>query len=213
MKKLLLIGLASLSFSFSACSVAQPAADDLAKILSNLQSMRAHFSQQVLDGKGHTMQQSSGTFALKRPGKFRWETEQPVKQLLIADGTKIWVYDKELQQVTIQAQDNQGGNSPAMLLSGSIPALKKNFQVSFLQKPAATGSWFLLRPKNKDAMFQSVELNFIDDKLQGMRLIDNLGQASVLQFSNVINNPVLPLNLFQFKAPKGVDVIDQTVED
>lgn len=188
---------------------AQTATDALAFKLNKLRSMQAHFEQQVLDGKGQVMQQSAGQFALLRPGKFRWETDKPTKQLLIADGTQIWVYDQDLQQVTVQQQDNRSVNSPAMLLSGSVLALKKNFQVMRLNKPAAEGVWFTLKPISQDAMFQAVELNFKDDALHAMRLVDNLGQVSMLRFSQVINNPTISAHQFHFKAPKGVDVIDQ----
>lgn len=194
-------------------ALAQNASDALAEKLNALQSMQAHFDQQILDGKGQVIQKSSGKFALLRPGKFRWETEQPAKQLLIADGSKIWVYDQDLQQVTVQKQDNHDANSPAMLLSGSVATLKKNFQVKFVKKPATEGVWFGLKPVNKSAMFQSVELNFNDNTLQAMRLIDNLGQASILKFTNVVSNPSIASNQFTFNAPKGVDIIDQTQAD
>lgn len=190
---------------------AQSAADELAQLLSDMNSLRADFSQQILDNQGRVMQQSSGKFALLRPGRFRWETLQPTQQLLIADGKKIWVYDQDLQQVTVQQQDNRNTSSPAMLLSGSVQTLKRNFNVRYIKKPASEGVWFKLTPIGKHAMFQAVELNFAQDQLQGMRLIDSLGQASVLRFTQVEDNPEISASQFSFKAPKGVDVIDQSV--
>lgn len=210
MNRLSRVGLLTVLCLMSHFVYAESASEVLAQKLTQLHSMQARFSQQILDGKGRIMQQSTGKFALLRPGKFRWEIEQPTQQLLIADGKRIWMYDKDLQQVTIQRQDNRSANSPALLLSGSVTTLKKNFKVNYSNKSDKEGTWFALQPIKKEAMFQSVALYFKGEQLHGMRLIDNLGQASDLTFSHVVNNPTIAANHFTFEPPTGVDVIDQT---
>ncbi len=180
----------------------------LAAILNNLQGMQAQFAQTVQDGHGQIMQQSSGTMALSRPGKFRWDTRNPSHQLLIADGQKLWFYDEELQQVTVQNQHAVHTGSPAMLLEGSAISLTQDFTVN-----TVTGNdnkqTFKLTPRKKDTLFNTVYLSFKQNQLQQMRLIDNLGQETLINFSRVIVNPPLNNTVFRFITPKGVEVVNQ----
>jgi len=203
-QKIMLLFLLLLPFSV----LADTATQQLGRILDNLHSMQAQFVQTVSDGHGQIMQQSSGEMALARPGKFRWDTKTPSHQLLIADGQQIWFYDKDLQQVTLQNQHATRADSPALLLDGSTVSLTKDFKVS---KRLASGSLqiFKLTPRKADGLFQNVYLSFKQNQLQQMRLIDNLGQETLINFSRVSLNPALNSNLFRFVPPKGVDVVTQ----
>lgn len=190
----------------TASALAATATEQLASLLSNFNSMSAHFDQALYDGKGHIVQKSLGNMALQRPGKFRWEVQKPDKQLLIADGQYLWVYDVDLQQATRQKQDQGNTNSPASLLSGTVQDLQNRFGVTQLTKPGA-GEWYQLKPIAKNDLFQSIELHFVDGKLANMRLFDNLGSLTTFDFTQVKVNPNLDRKLFVFKAPKGVEVI------
>lgn len=192
----------------SVCVFAQSnnATAQLTNLLNNFHSMSAQFDQTIIDPHGNAIQQSSGQMALQRPGKFRWETQRPNAQLALADGRNIWVYDSQLQQVTRQTQI-AANNSPGALLSGDVSKLSKEFNINSLAPIANTNQGFNLVPKNKDALFQSVELYFTHGLLQSMRLKDNLDQTTVVQFHQVKNNLALNPSLFRFVPPKGVDVV------
>ena len=187
---------------------ASPASEQLTTILTNLHTMQAQFNQVVQDGHGQILQQSSGQMALSRPGKFRWDTQKPSHQLLIADGQKIWFYDQELQQVTLQNQHKAHSSSPAMLLDGSTTSLTKDFIVNSVANSGSVQT-YKLTPRSKNSLFQLVYLSFKQNQLQQMRLLDNLGQETIVNFSQVKTNASLGNNLFRFVAPKGVDVVTQ----
>lgn len=190
-------------------ALAKPSADQqLAQILNNLRSMQAQFQQTVQNGRGHIMQQSSGKMLLLRPGRFRWDTERPSPQLLIADGQKIWFYDAELQQVTVQDQHATHSGSPALLLDGSSVSLTRDFFVTNVS-PSNNAQVFKLAPRKSDSLFQTVYLNFRQNQLQQMRLVDNLGQQTIITFTKVTVNPAINNSAFRFIPPKGVDVVEQ----
>lgn len=183
-------------------------ATDLTQVLNNLHSLQANFTQRVYDAHGNVLQQANGQMTLQRPGKFRWQTQSPSKQLLIADGRRVWFYDIDLAQATVQTQQSSNPNSPALLLSGSTEALTHDFIINSAPSALAGSKVFILQPHNNNGLFKSVNLAFNkEQKLQTMRLVDNLGQTTVVIFSHVKNNPPLAANLFHFTPPKGVAVV------
>lgn len=188
---------------------ADSASSELSGLLKDTNSLQAAFDQKVMDSNGKILQSTSGFMRLQRPGKFRWETTFPDKQLLIADGKKIWFYDAGLSQVTTQKQQAENTTSPAMLLSGSSSELIKKFAIEQLPSPTKNKERFKLSPKNKSQLFQSVELIFNNHQLYSMRLFDNLNQKTVITFSKVKENPKFSSDLFKFILPKGVDVVSQ----
>jgi len=185
---------------------AQSPGDQLADLLQNLHTFRANFSQVIRDKAGTTLSQSQGKMALKRPGLFRWETQRPNQQLIIADGKTIWIYDKDLQQIARQNQ-NASANTPGLLLSDSVSHLMTRFSIE------STGSeknnTFNLMPRGKEVLFQSVQLVFDQKILKQMILYDNLGQITQITFSNVRANQYLPQDLFRFHAPKNIEVMGE----
>lgn len=184
------------------------AANDLANLLSGFHSLTADFTQVIYDANNQPIQHSTGSMALSRPGKFRWQVKQPNAQLLIADGQYLWIYDKDLSQATRQKFDQNQTTSPASLLSGSLEDLKTRFNVTRLN--TSNGVSFRLVPKATSDLFKWIELSFVDNKLTHMRLLDNLGSRSIFQFTATQLNPQLGFGLFQFKPPKGVDVIQNS---
>jgi outer membrane lipoprotein carrier protein len=202
MKKLFI---SALLFMVTTIYASPDPADSVSALLSGFHNMSAEFTQTTYDVNKQPMQKSAGVMALSRPGKFRWEITQPNAQLLIADGSYLWIYDIDLAQATRQKLNKNKTNSPAFLLSGSIESLKARYHVVSLT--ARSGQTFRLTPKNSDDLFKWIELDFLDGKLKAMQLSDNLGSLSSFEFKQVKLDPEFNPSLFQFKAPKGVDVI------
>jgi outer membrane lipoprotein carrier protein len=177
------------------------APESLSKLLNQLKSVRANFQQSVSDTRGNVLQKTSGNLILQRPGQFRWEVTQPSKQLLVADGQRVWFYDVDLQQVTVKKQP-KAENSPIALLSESPKNLTKNYVITFLMDVQG----FYLMPKDKNALFRSISLIFKANKLREMRLLDKLDQETVIDFDQVEINPKLRRGLFHFVVPKDKNI-------
>ncbi len=195
-------------FFFSLSAFATPN-EDLIRLLNNVNSMQADFTQSIADAQGKKLNKTTGRMAFSRPGKFRWDTLQPNKQLIVTDGKKLWMYDPDLDQVTIRNLTQETGETPALLLSHNNTTLENNFRIEALQKNSDT-QWFSLTPKNKDSMFASIKLGFTHQQISQMQLQDHLGHLTNIQFNQVVINPTLPSSLFTFKPPANVDVIDET---
>ncbi|HKR47839.1 MAG TPA: outer membrane lipoprotein chaperone LolA [Paraburkholderia sp.] len=148
---------------------------------------------------------SSGTFVFARPGKFIWSYEKPYQQVLQSDGDNLYVYDKDLNQVTERKLGGALGASPAAILFGSND-LDKNFTLS--DAGVKNGiDWLELIPKSKDTQFKSVGIGFRDGNLEAMELHDVFGNVTLLTFSNIEKNPSLPASTFKFVRPQGADLI------
>jgi outer membrane lipoprotein carrier protein len=184
-------------------------ADSLSQLLKNIQTMQASFNQSIVDKKAKQIQHSSGLMSLQRPGKFRWEVKKPVAQIIVTNGAKVWIYDPDLEQVTIRALTKEVGQSPAMLLTDANLALEKNYDVT-KDANASSLSWFSLTPKNKNSVFATIRLGFNNDQIREMILQDQLGHTTSIEFYNIKLNPMLSAKLFAFQIPRHVDVIDET---
>lgn len=182
---------------------------DLIQMLNNVNTMQGHFVQTILDGRGKTLNQTQGRMSLQRPGKFRWETLQPSKQLIVTNGHKVWIYDPDLEQVTIRYLTKEAGETPALLLSNTNTTLQKNFTVQTTPSKSSV-QWFLLTPKDKGNVFEAIKLGFANQHIAQMQLQDHLGHVTKIQFNGVVINSGLSPSLFVFKSPKNVDVIDET---
>jgi outer membrane lipoprotein carrier protein len=147
---------------------------------------------------------------VRRPGNFRWDTEKPFTQQIVANDEIVWVYDPELQQATRQLLDKQVGNTPALLLSGDSAKMSESFSISEdKEKPAKGHKVFVLKPKDKDALFETLRVSFSGNQLTGMQLRDSLGQKTDITFSQIKVNGKIADSVFQFTPPKGVDVINE----
>lgn len=181
--------------------------DRLKAFVSQTQGARAEFSQVVSAKSGRKAQQASGTMMFQRPGKFRWVYEKPYHQLIVGDGEKLWIYDRDLNQVTAKSLPASLGSSPAALLAGD-DALEKNFNLQ--DAGSADGlEWVEATPKSADASFESVRLGFSGDTLEKMELRDTFGQVTTLTFERFERNPELAASVFRFVPPKGADVIGE----
>lgn len=196
----------------SVTSVAATAADDVAvqrltELLNQAQTINARFSQLTLDGSGTQLQETSGQLALKRPGLFRWHTDAPMEQLLVSNGEKVWLYDPDLEQVTIQTLDQRLTHTPALLLSGDVSKIQENFDISHNEGGNVVD--FILKPKSKDTLFDSLRLSFRNSVLNDMQLIDSIGQRTNILFLNVKMNEPQDDAQFTFEIPAGADVIQE----
>ncbi len=179
--------------------------DRLKTFVEQTRSASADFSQTVVDRGGKKIQQASGSLQFSRPGKFRWMYDTPYEQLIVGDGTKLWIFDKDLNQVTARKLDDALGASPAALLAGDN-AIEKNFD---LKNAAAKDGleWLEATPKSNESTFERIRMGFKGADLDTMELKDQFGQLTVIRFTDLKRNPALSPDLFTFTPPQGADVI------
>lgn len=208
MRLIRLLLLAAMAFAaIPAQADDEAAVQKLTQLLSQAQTITARFSQLTLDGGGTQLQETAGELALKRPGLFRWHTDEPQEQLLVSNGQQVWLYDPDLQQVTIQKLDQRLTHTPALLLSGDVSEIRQNFAISF--KEAGDVVDFTLKPKAKDTLFDNLRLSFRKGVINDMQLIDSVGQRTNILFLAVKMNPVVDAKQFTFEVPAGADVIQE----
>jgi len=145
---------------------------------------------------------------LARPGKFYWRTETPFPQTVVSDGETLWLYDPDLEQVSIQTLDPNQSRTPAMLLSGDIDAIEQRFIVK-LTRDSERFQEYLLVPIEQDSLFEELRLSFTGGQLSSLLLSDSLGQRTSIELYDTQLNPSLPNDRFSFAVPEDVDVILQ----
>lgn len=200
----LLIALCLLVFSAGARA---DAVAELESFFQTTNTLSGNFTQQVFETDGPRISQSSGSFELARPGRFRWSYLKPHEQILVSDGKKLWIYDKDLAQVTVRAVGKALGRAPIMLLGGSTP-LSESYTLS--DDGSRNGlSWVKLVPKDlKNSQFERILLGLEGASVQQMVMFDKFGHRSVIAFKDIKRNTGLPAKDFKFVPPKGVDVVD-----
>lgn len=171
------------------------------------QSAKADFEQRVEDRNGKLVQESRGSFAFQRPGKFRWTFSRPYAQTIVGDGEKIWVYDVDLNQVTVRKLTTALGATPAALISGDAD-IEQAFVLSDAGKRDGL-EWLEARPRQRDAGFEQIRMGFGTAGIDAMELVDQFGQTTVLRFSNLQRNPKLDPGTFRFVPPKGADLLGE----
>ena len=206
----LLIGLFSLVLLVTALpAAAGEGLDRLDRFFDGLTSLRADFSQTLLDQNGAVIEKSEGVLLLERPGRFRLQYTHPYENLYVADGKKVWMYDPGLEQVTVRNQEQALGNTPALLLSSTRP-LKENFQVKELGVTKDGIAWVQLRPRSAaEGGFESIRMGLEGQWVRIMEMRDGLGQVTELRFFRLERNPKIAAKAFKFQPPAGVDVVGQ----
>lgn len=174
--------------------------------LDNVQTMRADFEQSLVDASDVVVETSTGTLSIRRPGQFRWSYKTPYEQELVADGTNIWSYDVDLEQVTVKSQAEMLANTPATLLGGSREVLDEFDFVDSMTDERGT-VWLTLSPRNTDNGFNRVELGFDDGTLRRMIFSDSLGQTTLIALLDVTVNEPIGDDVFDFAVPEGVDLV------
>ena len=183
------------------------AIDDLHAFATQTKTAKGHFTQQVVSRNKKASQPTTGDFVFARPGRFRWTYSKPYEQVLVADGEKLSIYDKDLNQVTVKKLGDALGGTPASILFGSND-LDKNFEL----KDAGVRdgvAWLEAKPKTRDTAFEKISIGFRSGELAAMELRDALGQVTLLTVSDVERNPKVDAATFRFVPPKGADVLQQ----
>ncbi len=186
------------------------ALDQFKAFVASTKAAKGEFTQTLtkdVDGAKKTSAPSTGTFVFARPGKFIWQYQKPYEQLLQADGEQLYIYDKDLNQVTVKKLGDALGSSPAAILFGSND-MEKNFTLS---EAGSRGGleWLKAVPKAKDTSFEQITIGLKNGQPEAMELRDNFGQTSVLAFRRFEKNPPLGATSFRFAMPAGADVVKQ----
>lgn len=184
------------------------ASDKLRAFISGSHSGQANFTQVVQDKNGKKIQSASGTMQFVRPGKFRWVYQKPYEQIIVGDGVKFWMYDVDLNQVTVKKLDAALGSSPAALLSGNNE-IERAFDLH--DKGMQDGlDWLEAQARSHDTSFEKILMAFNGQgELAVMQLHDAFGHTTVLRFDHMQRNPQLAPSLFKFAPPKGADVLGE----
>lgn len=172
--------------------------------LDSLSSLTAEFTQTVRDAGGELRESAEGSVSLARPGRFRWDYRAPA-QLIVSDGTTVWLYDEDLAQVTVRPAADSLAGTPALLLSGQAD-LAGAFEISDGGEEGGL-AWSRLRPKDADSDFTELRVGVTGSELRRMTLLDKLGQSTELEFSRIERNPRFDADTFTFVPPPGVDVV------
>ena len=181
--------------------------EKLRAFIEQTRSARAIFTQTVADSSGQISQQASGTVQFQRPGRFRWTYSKPYEQLIVGDGEKLWLYDKDLNQVTQRKLDKALGSSPAALLAGADD-IEKYFSLNALGMKGKL-DWLEARPYDEDSLFDKVRMGFNKNTLEVMELRDHFGQKTTIRLSNLQRNPKTSPDLYTFTVPEGADVVTE----
>ena len=203
---------ATSAIALVAVAAAAAGADDsaaLEELLEPMAKYAAEFEQVVIGARGQTLQTVTGTMHLHRPGRFRWEVADPYPQLVMTDGVSLYIFDPDLEQVTVAPLAESMQGSPARLLTESVDDVDTFFTV--LEEATADGAEgrrvFLLTPIDDASLFRQIRLKFDAKLLTGIDIIDHLDQATRITFTNPRIDPVLESGLFEFVVPEGTDVI------
>ena len=198
---ILALSLSALSF----IALAKVDESTVESYFSNLNSMQTDFVQTVFDDKARVVETSSGRMYMQRPGRFRWDYQQPFAQVIVADGERLWHYDSELEQVTVRRMDSALSSTPLALLSGAAP-IEQVFSV----ERAVTRDglqWFELSPKDAQAEFKMLRVAFEGESLKLIELEDVFNQRTRLDFNHLQTNAAIDPALLRFQPPPGVDVV------
>jgi outer membrane lipoprotein carrier protein len=190
------------------CVTAQAAAiERLKSLVKTTPAARADFEQNVVDRAGKPVQKANGTFVFQRPGKFRWVYAKPADQVIVGDGERVWIHDRDLNQVTVRKLSKALGSTPAALLAGSGD-IEAAFELS--EAGMRDGlEWLEAKPREREAGFDRVRMGFSASGLQAMELVDHFGQTTRLRFTNLTRNPKIDADEFRFTPPKGADVLGE----
>ena len=187
MKRLFLFSLLILAFQESGAA----SLERFQSYVRTTQAARGNFEQRVYDKSGKLVQESKGSFAFLRPGRFRWTYAKP-QQVIVGDGERVWIHDADLNQVTVRRVARVLGSTPAALLAGASD-IDKAFDLTELGE--------------KEAGFERIRLGLSTGGVEAMELVDHFGQTTVLRFSNLVRNPQIEPSTFRFSPPKGADVL------
>lgn len=199
----------ALAASLVCSSAFADVSDDLDHFFNEVRTYSAKFQQVVLDEEFNPIEESSGRVLIKRPGRFRWNYEPPGEHRIISDGEKVWVYDVELEQVTVRSLKEAVGKTPAGLLAGGAD-IDDQFNVTDLGQVNGPLYWVRMVPTGEDVGFEDIRIGFEDGRLRVLELVDGLDQTTRITMTDGEENEPISDSQFEFTPPDGVDVIDET---
>jgi outer membrane lipoprotein carrier protein len=200
-----LVGIVVLVLLLGSLSPRMVQADLVGDYFSGLESIQADFVQTVVDSSGEQLQDSRGHVWMQRPGRFRWDYRTPYRQLIVADGERLWTYDEDLEQATVKQLDTALSSTPAMLLSGYRPLA--DVMVWEADKDDGKYTWFHLKPKEDDAAVEKVRIAFDDKQLAIIEVVDGFGNHTRIRFLDPQRNQKIDSGLFHLQLPPGTDII------
>ncbi|MFQ5642358.1 MAG: outer membrane lipoprotein chaperone LolA [Thiogranum sp.] len=183
-------------------------ADPLEAYLADLQTFQADFEQSVVDSNGEQVQHSRGKVWIQKPGRFRWDYQTPYRQLIVADGKRLWTWDEDLEQATVKPVDDALSSTPAMLLSGLRP-LAEVMKWKALEREDGR-RWYSLSPRQSDSAVEQVRLAFVAEQLSVIEVNDSFGNLTRIIFTAIQRNRELDPGLFELKLPADTDIIGDT---
>lgn len=186
---------------------AEDSSDPLQDFLADFKSMESNFVQRLINEKGEELERTEGILYMQQPGKFHWSYEIPYTQKIISDGDVLWIFDEDLEQLTIRKMGNAIEQTPAGIILGNND-ISEHFVLVHMGV-IEQHDWIELTPKKLEAQYQNIRLGFENSKLSMMIIVDNLGQTTRIDFLDVKKNTELSPSLFEFETPEGVDVIDE----
>lgn len=181
--------------------------DPLQAFLDNFNSLESNFIQQLINEDGEVLEKSEGILKLQQPGKFNWSYETPYAQKIISNGEVLWLFDEDLEQLTIKNIGNTLDETPAGIILGNNDINEHFVQVSMGLTDGY--DWIELTPKSLETQYKNIRIGFNDSQLGMMIIVDNLGQITRIDFQNVKRNVELQPSSFELETPAGVDVIDE----
>jgi outer membrane lipoprotein carrier protein len=211
---ILLCPLASIALAqqdFVAINANDAAVKQLAAILDTTTTLTADVEQLLMDQDGRELQENRVELIMEKPASFYWAIKEPYEELMVTDGSVIWRYEPDLEQVTIQDFNDDVNRTPVMLLNGNATSIAEAYEVSATTMDN-TRTRFILLPKKSGNLFERLSLTFKGSDLEEMQFEDSLGQQTSLSFRQVVRNEAVDSSKFHFTAPEGVEVIDNTQE-
>ncbi len=186
------------------------AAESLAALLQETRTLQADVEQLTLDQDGREIQEFQARLVLEKPDHFSWEILSPYQELLLTDGERIWRFEQDLEQVSIDPFSNDISRTPVLLLNGDARAIAESYTVSSISDLVSANTRFILKPKAPDSLFERLSLSFSGETLTEMQFEDSLGQKTSLTFNTMRVNESIDPAVFIFQVPEGVEVLDNT---
>lgn len=180
---------------------------DLIALLNTFTAFTTQFQQELKGRNGDMLQQLNGALLVDKPNRFRWNSLEPFPQEVVCDGNRIWIFDQDLDQVSVKPFDSEGASSPAMIFSGDTAVISSLYHINYENDAKGTTQTFKLLPREKTGLFEALTLTFVASIPSTMIMSDSLGQTTRITFKGFTPNPVITKDSFHFQAPKGVDVL------
>jgi outer membrane lipoprotein carrier protein len=197
-------------FLLSAYAQGDSAVNQLVAILSQSSSMQADVEQLTLDQGGVELQEVKARLVMQKPDHFYWELSEPYEELMVTNGDKVWIYEPDLDQVTIRDFETDLSRTPLLFLNADAELLARTYSVSRNVLPDSQYARFVLLPLEPGSQLERLSLTFLEDKLEEMQYETTLGQSISLYFSNLEVNFAVDMDLFEFMPPTGIEIIDTT---